>query len=308
MAKLSRIFLLLFFTSQILSSCKTVRTVESPIKEMERSCYQYILDFDPISDPESLHLDDFSDKTKEQFSENSLFFIRILGLTDEIESVLNDDFDDQLSKFKSIQKAVNEITLAELEVQAFTSALRCEEDQYEQMAWNLETMSNDKQSNKTVSGIILDASANIAGAAIILFWAQGNTTRQLIGIGASLTQIYLNVRGRSITYNTEISHKINVLEEFSKDQEWCESIPDKIWAYVNYVKREVPNKNIRDQLLDAWTDTVIEQNKDLFFSEGGTYNSTQLRARAAMLEQLASLTEGMLQDLLVLRKELQTIL
>ncbi|TVP52580.1 MAG: hypothetical protein EA341_02990 [Mongoliibacter sp.] len=307
MANSPRVYLMLCFALFLLASCKTVRSIDSPMKGLEESCYKYILDFKPTSSPESFEVDDFSQKAHDNFSENSLFFIRILGLTEEIETVLNHEFDDELTKFKNLQKSINEITLIELEVQAFSSALRCEEDKFNQLAWHLENISNSRSSTKTVSGIILDASANIAGAAIILFWAQGNTTRQLIGIGASLTQIYLNVWGRSITYTVDIEHPVNILKEFSKEQEWCESIPDHIWAYVNHVKREEGNLNIRDQLMASWSDTLIEENKDLFFSNGGTYDATQLRGRASMLEQLASFTEGMLQDLLILRKELQSI-
>ncbi|EOZ99684.1 hypothetical protein A33Q_0365 [Indibacter alkaliphilus LW1] len=307
MANYLRFFPVSFFIFILIVSCKTVRSIESPIQNLGEACYKYILDFEPISTKESLHLDHFSERATEKFSKNSLFFIRVLGLTDQVEKVLDQDSDNEIEQFKNIQHAINKITLVELEVKAFSSALRCEEDKIEQLAWHLESIENSGKNTKTVTGIILDASANIAGAAIILFWAQGNTTRQLIGIGASLTQIYLNVWGRSITYTVEIDHEVNILEEFSKNQDWCESIPDNIWAYVNYVKQNDDEKNIREQLMDSWAETIIEENKDLFFSKGGSYNSVQLRGRASMLEQLASLTEGMLQDLLILRKEIQSI-
>ncbi|PRY86559.1 hypothetical protein [Mongoliibacter ruber] len=307
MFKPSRTSLILFLGIVLLFSCKTIRTVESPINDLSTSCYKHILDYKPESKPESLELDSFSETSRAEFSENSLFFIQILGISAEIEYILNKDFDDELHQFKNLQKAINQITLSELEVKAFSSALRCEEDKFEQLAWHIETLGSNTRSQKTVTGIIIDASANLAGAAIILFLAGGNTTRQLIGVGASLTQIYLNVWGKSITYNVEINHEVNVLEEFSKDQEWCKSIPDNIWAYVNYIDRERNGSTIREELMDTWAETEIEKDKSLYFSSGGTYTSEQLRNRASMLEQLASLTEGMLQDLLILRKELQAL-
>lgn len=305
MSKPSRTSLILFLGIMILISCKIIRSVDSPINDLSGSCYKHILDYQSELKPESLELDTFSESIRANFSDNSLFFIRMLGLTDKIEYFFNEDFDDELTKFKNLQVAINQITLSELEVKAFSSALRCEEDKYEQLAWHIESLGSDRRSQKTVTGIIIDASANLAGAAIILFLASGNTTRQLIGVGAALTQIYLNVRGKSITYTVEIEHEVNVLEEFSKDQEWCQSIPDNIWAYVNYIDRESNDKTIREGLIDIWAETEIEKDKALYFSSGGTYTSEQLRNRASMLEQLASLTEGMLQDLLILRKELQ---
>lgn len=186
--------LILYLGLFLLFSCKVVRSVDSPISNLENSCYKHILDYKPNSEPENLDVDGFSETASEKLSENSLFFIRILGLTDDIEYILNEEFEDDLTKFKKLQKTINQITLSELEVNAFTSALRCEEDKLEQLAWHLETMNSKTITQKTVTGIIIDASANLAGAGIILFFAGGNTTRQLIGVGASLTQIFLNVR------------------------------------------------------------------------------------------------------------------
>jgi hypothetical protein len=285
-------------------SCKTTRHIDKGISELHKSCYDYVITHE-TSKASAFEPEEFDEVLLDNFSQESLLVAKTINQSSRIKALLGEDKFNEFSQFRSYQKIINNISLAELEVFSFTSAVRCEEDKMEQLAWFMERMESDVSSKKTVTGIMIDASANIASAAIIIWAVNGNTIRQLLGVGASLTQIMLNLRGRSITYLAEVEHPTNLMKEIFEGGEWSEHIPANIWYYINTRAPEFTDDSIKDLLTASWEEYNIRENKDLYLSSGGAYTAEQLRNRASMLEQLASYSELMLQDLLKLRQELE---
>jgi hypothetical protein len=287
--------------------CKNTKIIDQNVNTLQRGCYDYVITHETYK-ASPFEPEEFDDSLLENFSIESLLVAKSIVLTTRLRDLLNKDEINEFSRFKSYQKIINSISLAELEITSFTSAIRCEEDKLEQLAWYMERMESEKSSRKTVTGILIDATANIASAAIIIWAVNGNTVRQLLGVGASLTQIWLNVRGRSLTYLVEIEHPTNLVKELYEGEEWSAFIPANIWYYISTKTLENEDESIKQLLVASWKEFNIMENKELYLSSGGTYTADQLKNRSSMLEQLASYTELMLQDLLKLRKELNDFL
>ncbi|WP_194777048.1 hypothetical protein [Pararhodonellum marinum] len=287
-----------------LVGCKTTKLIDKEISELHKSCYEYVISHE-TSKASTFEPEDYDETLLDAFSKESLLVANTIGQIDPITKLFKEDKFNDFSQFRTYQKIINNITLAELEVFSFTSAIRCEEDKMEQLAWFMERLESDASSKNTVTGILIDASANIASAAIIIWAINGNTVRQLLGVGASLTQIFLNLRGRSITYIAEVEHPVNILNEIFEGEEWSDYVPVNIWYYLDNRSPDFTDRSIKVLLMDSWEEYNIRENKSLYLSSGGNYTSQQLRNRASMLEQLASYTELILQDLLKLRQELE---
>jgi hypothetical protein len=290
----------------ILSSCRTTRVVEESVDELYKNCYEFIIEFEsstPSGFKEIIEEEEITDI----FSDEALLAATSINQTSELKDLIELKDFDELSTFKTYQNILNKISMAELEVTSFTAAIRCEEDKLNQLANHMDRMRSDRANTRTVSGIIIDASSNVLSG-VFLFWAiNGSPYRQVIGIGASLTQIILNVTNKIITYKAEVEVPINLLVIIKDDDNEDGLIPPHIWYYLNN-KIQIGDVTLRESLIDYWEEFTIPDQQDLYFSSEGLYTVDQLENRASMLEQLASNTEIMLQDLLKLRKEIDDYL
>lgn len=287
-----------------LISCKTTKLIDKEVSELHKSCYDYVISHE-TSKASTFKPKEYDETLLDAFSKESLLVANTIGQIDQLQKLFAEDKFNEFSQFRNYQKIINNITLAELEVFSFTAAVRCEQDKMQQLALFMERLESDTSGRKTVTGILIDASANIASFAIIIWAVNGSTVRQLLGVGASLTQILLNLRGRSISYIADVEHPVNLLTEIFEGEEWSDYIPVNIWYYLDNRSQEFTDQSIKSMLVDSWEQYNIRENKELYLSSGGAYTSEQLRNRASMLLQLASYTELILQDLLKLRHELE---
>lgn len=283
--------------------CKTTEILD----DLDRgwgNCYD-MMELVEGSRPDNYDEGDFSEAFQDHFSEKSQVIANALNLKEELHNLLEGKSElDEVKYFIRYQNILNRISLAELEVSSLSAAVRCEEDKAEQLAWYLIRLESDRSSKSTVSGIIIDAASNIVGGIIILWIANGNTARQLLGVGASLTQIILNLANKSKSYGAVLDHDLNILDElyFEKDEPG-KIIPPAVWYYINEEKILMWEGSIRDNLIKNWEAYNFRENKDLYLSGGGTYTIEQIRNRASMLDLFVSHISLMQQDLLLFRRE-----
>lgn len=289
-------------------SCKAAK-VHDDLGEFQSACYAFLENLD-ASRPDSFDREEFDEELQDFLSDKSLVIANALNLKSELKTLVHMDKDevDKVEFFIAYQEIINKIHLAELEVSSLNAAIRCEEDKTEQLAWYLDRLESTKSNRRTVSGILVDASANLVSGAIILWIADGNTFRQLLGVGASLTAIILNLTNKFEEHQVELSHEVNLINEiFDEEKEWSDIMPPSVWYYINEKRVEVMGQPIRETLIHNWEEFNIRENQELYLSEGGRYNVDQLRNRASMLDQFSSYIELMKQDLLMFRREVAKI-
>jgi hypothetical protein len=299
-----RISLLLFIFFHF--SCKSVRIVEEKIEDYQGSCYKFLEGIE-ASRPDEFERDDFDDDLKEIFSEKALVIANALNLKDQLRGLIHfeDIEENRVEYFIRYQEIINKVTLAELEVSSLNAAVSCEEDKTQQLAWYLDRQESTVSNRRTIAGIFTDASASLISGGIVLWAAGANTFRQMLGVGASLTQITLNLINKKEVFKVHVSHDVNLLREvYDDDAGWSNFIPPAVWYYIHEKRVAIQGGSIREQMLDTWNSFEIQNDLDLYLSDGGVYTENQLRTRASMLDLFSSNIELMKQDLLVFRREI----
>jgi len=295
-------YILLFLVLNIFSACRTTRVVDESIDELYQNCYEFIIEFEsstPSGFTEIVEEDELTDI----FSDEALLAAISINQASALRSLIDEDEFAEFSKFKIYQNVLNKISLAELEVSSFASALRCEENKLTQLANFMDRKQSDRANTRTAAGIIIDATANVLSGGMIIWAISGNTFTQIMGVGASLTQIILNVSNKLITYKAEIESPTNLLIYVKEDDNEEERIPPHIWYYINN-KKQIEGNTLREALIDSWMEVTIPEQQEIYFTNEGLFTIEQLQNKASMLEQFASNAEIMLQDLLKLRKEI----
>ncbi|WP_158856203.1 hypothetical protein [Lunatibacter salilacus] len=299
-----RISLLLFICLHF--SCKSVRVVEEKIEDYQGSCYNFLEGIE-ASRPDEFERDDFDEDLQEIFSDKALVIANALNLKEQLRELIH--FDDieknRIEYFIQYQEIINKITLSELEVSSLNAAVSCEEDKTQQLAWYLDRQESNVSNRRTIAGIFTDASASLISGGIVLWAAGANTFRQLLGVGASLTQITLNLISKREVFKVRVSHEVNLLREiYDDDAGWSNFIPPAVWYYIHEKRVAIQGGSIREQMLKTWNSLEIQNDLDLYLSDGGAYTEEQLRSRASMLDLFSSNIELMKQDLLAFRREI----
>jgi hypothetical protein len=290
----------------LLFSCKSVRVVEEKIEDYQGSCYKFLEGID-ASRPDAFERDDFDEDLKEIFSEKAMVVANALNLKEQLKRLIHfeDREENRVEYFMQHQEIINKITLAELEVSSLNAAVSCERDKTLQLAWFLDRQESSVSNRRTIAGIFTDASASLISGGIVLWAAGANTFRQMLGVGASLTQITLNLINKKEVFKVNVSHEVNLIREiYDEDAGWSNFIPPAVWYYIHEKRVAIQGGSIREQMVNTWSSFEIKNDIDLYLSDGGVYTEEQLRNRASMLDLFSSNIELMKQDLLVFRREI----
>lgn len=290
----------------VLFACKSTRLAENDAHDFQVTCYT-LLDSLDANRPGEFEIDEYAEAVRDTFSEKSLLMTNALNLNEEIAKLvdLRSIPEKQWEHFVQYQEIVNKISLAELEISSLSAAINCEEDKVEQLAWFLDREESKVSNRRTIAGILTDASASLVSAAIVLWAANGNTFRQLLGVGASLAQITLNLINKKETFTITLEHEINILKDVFENEEEAYSsvIPPSVWYYIHKENMHFLGGNVRESLLLSLENYDVAGSFDLCLSDGGQYNVDQLRLRGAMLDLVSSYVDLMKQDLLIFRRE-----
>jgi hypothetical protein len=130
-------------------------------------------------------------------------------------------------------------------------------------------------------------------------------------VGGGVLSSWLGLSALFVESEVELHHDRNMLRELWEDPDEPEIFSPIVWRYLRR-----PSDSTRDspriEVINAWrqkgrlgqegTDDE-EQRRQLFFSTGGRYAATELRARASMLETLEASLRLMHEELEVLIRE-----
>ncbi len=223
--------------------------------------------------------------------------------------------ENRLTMLELAHKITQRIDLASLEVSSVTSELDCEEERISQLADYLKTIEKKRESGLTVAAIVAGASSAILTGILLASNSSANT--EYIGITSGITEATLGLLILMNNPKIRFEHPENILREIWEGRKTSETFPPFIWYYLNYMNPADPHsKSWRNQIIDRWMSfKQIEKARskkkehllELYFTDGGMYNTEQLYNRANMYDQLESFIKLIKQDLTLLAVEFQNL-
>jgi hypothetical protein len=320
----SRIFcrplaVLLVITSSGLPSCTTIRPVPSR-SDTIGYCHQVQAKHKPTLYPEPLHTLPPDSALTQHFSYKSLNIanaFHLIPLLSELlkaeqrHAVENSDR-TEIDLLKLNQRLTNKILQAHLEIAAISSAMDCEEERADQLAFYLNRKQQRTERMLTVAAIVVGAVTGIVSG--FFLGAGRDKSADAVGVVGGFTEVGLASGILFSEKKLAFSHPYNPLREVWYEQDSLGIFPASVWYYLNYHHPLQPETtSLRTQLIERWLSfgqlsaaktKQREEDIQLFFGEGGKYTSDQLTNRANMFDQLKSFINLMKQDLDLLMYEL----
>jgi hypothetical protein len=319
----SRIFcrplaVLLAITSSGLPSCTTIRP--APIRlDTIGYCHQVQAKHKLALYPEPLHTLPLDRALTQRFSYQSLNIanaFHLIPLLSELlkaeqrHAVENSDR-TEIDLLKLNQRLTTKILQAHLEIAAISSAMDCEEERADQLAFYLSQKQQRTERILTVAAIAVGAVTGIVSG---FFLGAGRDKKaDVIGVVGGFTEVGLASGILFSEKKLEFSHPYNPLREVWKGEDSLGVFPVSVWYYLNYHSPLQPETaSLRTQLIERWLrfgqlsaakTKRREEEIQLFFEKGGKYTSEQLTNRANMFDQLKAVISLMNQDLDLLMYE-----
>lgn len=323
MLKPIRITAVVLFFLPFVFSCAGVKKVQFHLdrstctpKEKVRYSFEDI--------PHPLSSADMDSSLTTRFSFASLNIANAIGILQLIQAYVYNQknlhqaksVENRLVMLELAHKITQRIDLASLEVSSVTSELDCEEERISQLADYLKTIEKKRESGLTVAAIVAGASSAILTGVLLAGNSMSDNT-EYIGITSGITEATLGLLILMNNPKIKFEHPVNVLREIWEGRKTSETFPPFIWYYLNYMNPADSNsKSWRNQIIDRWMSfKQIEKARskkkehllELYFTDGGIYNTEQLYNRANMYDQLESFIKLIKQDLTLLAVEFQNL-
>ncbi|HNF30174.1 MAG TPA: hypothetical protein PLY81_07840, partial [Chitinophagaceae bacterium] len=212
-----------------------------------------------------------------------------------------------------LQKITQRINIASLEISAVASELDCEEERASQVATYLKSKESAKEKNLIIGSMIVGAVGSIAAEIISMNSNSGNTSN-IVAITTSIIDVGLGTLIILNNKSIEFYHNRNALKDIWNNPKTSSFFTPSIWYYLTYENVSKNEKSLRKQLIEKWQDfgqITSSKNKDknieLYFGNGGKYETEQLKNRADMHDQIESYITLMKQDLKQLSIEIENL-
>ncbi len=221
----------------------------------------------------------------------------------------NEDDGLEVQKLQLHHQLLSHVVLIMLEVNSTIAEAQCEEARVNEIAHHLQKAEDSQTELLTLSSIIFSGVAAILSG---VFTLTGDLIPDAVaaitggGIGTTLGATALMDH---TDYTLE--HSRNILKEVWEGPETSKVFPPSVWRFLTSPHRD--ERTPREHLLAQWKNKVgiskegtgdEAERASLLFSKGGTYELSDVRARATMLSMLASTIDLIQQDIEELMREI----
>lgn len=196
------------------------------------------------------------------------------------------------------------IMLALTEAGHTAGAVRCEQARATELANRLEVGQQKTAASNTTVAVVTSGLTDVAMG--VLTALTSGLVLAITGGGGGVLQLPFAFAALYGQDTQEFRHERNVLKDISDKPEASSLFPPSVWAFLNEPRQE--GKSLRDRLVERWQpqdgeDKERQEELVLLLSTGGPYTVTNLRRRAALLEELAASIDLMHDDLQLLIRE-----
>jgi hypothetical protein len=207
------------------------------------------------------------------------------------------------------QQLHDHIILAVLEIESATAEIICERDRADQLADRIDEVDGARVKQLTIASIIIGGLTGIVTGAAGL--AIAGTIADASSIGGGALSAWLGLSALWTHSEVDLQHDRNILQEVWEHPDHPQILSPLLWRYLDR-RSDGEQGSPRKELVNAWgqkgrlgaPDSDDERHRrDLFFSRGGRYTASELRARASMLETLEATLRLLHEELEVLTRE-----
>src|SRR6476659_3463843 len=189
------------------------------------------------------------------------------------------------------QALTNRLLLTLFEVSSVTAELVCERDRADQVADRMDEIDASLVKRLTLASIVIGGVAAVVSGGLGLAGAASDASDAAALAGGVVSAVF---GGTALFAGSKqhFSHERNLLGELWESPEQSSAFSPAIWRFLQGHRTD-DARNTREEIIQAWRqqgrlgepDSAGEEERTaLIFGPGGTYTSTDLRARASMLE------------------------
>ncbi|MCB1144270.1 MAG: hypothetical protein H7A24_17510 [Leptospiraceae bacterium] len=272
-------------------------------KTIPSICFDSLSDLDYFAPKDNLSSEDYN-KLKKHLSSRAISIASDLSVEkDIIQFLVNKDISE---KQKISKKIHDRIHLSYMELSSMLAIADCERDRAIQFASHLDMVSakniNDlsiKSLLSTVMGTTFAASFELAGL----------TNQAYLGVDVFFAFLsgYFALQAFNLSTVGDYRHEKNLLREIKENPENSKYFYNSVWNFLtnkNY-PGELPE---REEIINIWyKDGMKDEDENLLFSEGGSYNAIQVYKRVHMLDTLKTRMSYMKLELRLLTEELNQL-
>ena len=197
------------------------------------------------------------------------------------------------------------IMLALTEAGHTAGVVRCEQARATEVANRVELSQQKTAARNTTIAVVTSGVTDVA-LGVLTAVTSGLSIAITGGVGGVL-QLPFAMSALYGQDTEEFRHEQNLLKDISDKPQASSLFPPSVWSFLNEPRQE--GKSLRDRLVERWQppqDGEEEEHRkelELLLSSGGSYTVTNLRRRAALLEELAASIDLMHDDLQLLIRE-----
>jgi hypothetical protein len=209
------------------------------------------------------------------------------------------------------QSLTDRLLLTLFEVSSLTAELVCERDRADQVADRMDEVDGALVKRLTLASIVIGGVAAVISGGIGLAGGSdvaNNAATLAGGVVASL----FGGAALFAASQQEFTHERNLLGELWQEPPEASVFSPTIWRFFQKHRTD-GTRTIRDEILHAWRQqgrlgepgsSGEQERSALVFGRGGMYTSTDLRARASMLETLEAHVQLLSEELEVFLREI----
>ena len=189
------------------------------------------------------------------------------------------------------QSLTDRLLLTLFEVSSVTAELVCERDRADQVADRMDEVDASLVKRLTLASIVIGGVAAAVSGGLGLAGAASDASDAAALAGGVVSALF---GGTALFAGSKqhFSHERNLLGELWENPKQSSAFSPAIWRFLQGHRTD-ETRNTREEIIQAWRQqgrlgepgSAGEQERTaLIFGPGGTYTSTDLRARASMLE------------------------
>lgn len=209
------------------------------------------------------------------------------------------------------QSLTDRVLLTLLEVSSVTAELVCERDRADQVADRMDEVDASLVKRLTLASIVIGGVAAVISGGIGLAGGSDGANNAASLAGGVVASLFGGTALFAAS-KQNFSHERNLLGELWKNPEESSAFSPAIWRFFQRPRGDQA-RNTRDEIVHAWRQqgrlgepgsSGEEERTALIFGKGGIYTSTDLRARASMLETLEAHVQLLSEELEVFLREI----
>jgi hypothetical protein len=301
-------FLILCILISNLISCNLLTPKKNKIEFKAFSiCFESLKDYESNFTKNLLKVNDFV-FLNTYFSPRSISISHDIGIEKDliryIKLLQKGGTRKEINKLS--KKIYDLINLSNIELSSMLAIADCERDRAMQFASYLDNIKTDQLTLLSIKSLLF----TVAGTSLTaIFELLGATNSVYLGVDVLFAGIagYFAYSALELEVKANYNHERNLLREIMEKPENPKYYYRTVWNFL--VDENYPGEvSERETILELWElDKLTNEEREIFFSDGGPYNSDMMYKRVRMIDTLKTRISYMKLELKLLYEDLNKL-